>query len=205
MAKSLIDRLRGKAMPLICAGLFVLSGMKLADYLETPGNTTKQPAKPVDIYQSMSPQEAIAYVDTYDKARDYALNHLEYTDHKGIQSFEETHNSGKGVCRDAAQAVLSLLSDNTNSYDAFWMYLSPKDTNASSHTIALVKDIKTGKFGSIGINDTDCNKTEYRSVKEVYDTVNQSFSNKFSENSCQIARGSNTNLTVTLNYDLTKN
>jgi hypothetical protein len=159
--------------------------MKLADYLEAPSNTTKQPTKPVDIYQSMTPQEAITNVDTYDKAKDYVLTHIKYEDHEGRRSFEETHSLGKGICLDGAQAAMSLLSDNTNNYFVSLMVLRAKTTNDPDHAVALVFDKEINRFGTAGINKRDCIKPQYRTISEAYNQVNKNFSNQFVPDSCE--------------------
>jgi len=199
------------ARPLICGGLFVLAGMQLSDIIQ--GNHSSRRIAPrcaevqkiatEDIYRSMSPEEAIKYVDSYGKAKDYVLNHIQYADHKGYQSFEETHRLRKGVCRDATQAVLSLLSDDTNRYDTFFMALNSQSTNDVGHAVALINDRKLCKFGSLGINECDCIEPTCESIQAVYDKINQSFSNQFSRDYCKfIAHLDGTNVGCVLKYNL---
>ena len=196
--------------PLMIAGLVALAAglvWNSAASIPRPQRTIKtqptQEVRAVDVYKNMSAEETIKSVDDWDKARDYVLNHLKYAEHKGRQSFEETHSQGKGVCRDAAQASLTLLGDNTNRYSTFFLMLNPKNTNESGHAVALVKDKQTGGLGSLGINQEDCIEPTCTNIPQVYSRINAAFSNIFDEGHCSfVAWKNSTNATCSVRYNL---
>ena len=209
--KSLISRLN-ILRPLICAGLVTLAGIQDSELVDghqvsredTLADVTRSQMTTTDIYQNMSPEDAIKYVDSYDKAKDYVLNHLTYKDHTSQQSFEETHLLGSGVCRDASRAVLSLLSDDTNKYRVYLMLFEPDNTSNGGHVVALVYDEDKSLFGSLGINKIDCIEPT-SSVKEVYEKIanSPSFEGQFSEDYCDLALFRDaTNMATGVKYNL---
>jgi len=212
--KSLISRLKRCRFvrPLVCAGLVTLAGIQYSELVDgdpatredTRANVTESQMTITDIYQNMSPQDAIIYVDSYDKAKDYVLNHLTYTDHIGPQTFEETHLLRGGVCRDASKAVLSLLSDDKNKYSVYLMLFRPNNTKDNGHVVALVYDEDKKLFGSLGINKVDCIEPT-SSAKEIYEKIanDPSFVGKYSGDYCNLALSRDaTNLTGWVRYNL---
>lgn len=147
--------------------------------LATP-NAQSKVIQDFDPYNDMTAEQAVKAVQNYDGAKDYLMRHLCYTNilEPGAP-FKEVHAKGKGVCRDATTAAIALLRDNYPIYDVLKMRLYSASPTGSNHAVALVEDIRTHKYGSLGINKEDCIPPQFPKTSDVFDKINSNFENEF--------------------------
>lgn len=107
-------------------------------------------------------RKKIAEIDTIEEAMDYCLN-LEYCydeEQYGREcwvSFKKIHKSQKDDCDGGAIAAAALLSDDGYPAKIICMY-----GDDWGHAIFLYE--KNNKYGSIGINYSDCNLASFDTV-----------------------------------------
>ncbi|MEK6958943.1 MAG: hypothetical protein AABW59_02750 [archaeon] len=123
-----------------------------------------------DPYRNMTLEASAEKIKDWSEARDYMIRHLRFS--KGNNNMpEDVHQTRKAVCYGAMFMAKKLLEDNPNYKVTAVEFKSSK--NKFFHSIALVKDQRTGKYGSLGINAFDCIKPTYNTPQEVYSKVHR--------------------------------
>lgn len=131
-----------------------------------------------------TPEEAVEGISTPSDAQQFILDNISYahedtdggkTDRlpralngANTQSFRETFERGRGVCRDGAVAIASLLQDDN--YPSLYLSVTSSDFN---HGIFVYQE--DGKWGSAGINSSDFRKPKFDTLEELVGAVEQQF------------------------------
>ena len=129
-----------------------------------------------DPYAEKTLQSSVASVSNWKDAREYMIRHLRFE--KTRNNMPETvHETKKAICHGATLIARRLLENNPN-YKVTAVHFGT-EKGKFFHSIALVKDLKTGKYGSLGIHASDCIEPKYDSPKQVYSRVNWARLNVF--------------------------
>lgn len=123
-------------------------------------------------YGNLTWQEAIAHVKTPEGAKDYInwmRSRQKWDNGKHMYSFKSIHEGAPVDCTEAATAAAALLSDD--GYQPLELILAERTKWShngfviQAHTVFVYK--QNGKFGSVGINDTDYVAPTYNSIDEL--------------------------------------
>ena len=127
-----------------------------------------------DKYKGMSFEQAVKKVNTWEDCEEYVMSHLRFDASQPTYDPEKAHNTGKAVCFGAANLSKELLSDNKDGYECRLYAFERKDGKVW-HVINVVKDKRTGKYGSLGIHSADCIFPGYTSKEKLLNRIQRSY------------------------------
>jgi len=102
----------------------------------------------------MSLEESAKRIKTWEEAEDYLMRHFK----------------PGPFCDEASRLAINLLKDN-NDYDCYRVIL--KRNKRFGHSVCVVYDTETKKYGSLGINAGDCIKPKYDSMEKLINRINR--------------------------------
>lgn len=117
-----------------------------------------------DPYKGKTFEQVTQDVKGWEGTRDYLIRHMRF----GATSDDpkRMHERGTAICFDAASLAKTLLEKDPQ-YETEVVTFS-KGNDIPSHAITLVKDKKTGKYGSLGVYASDCIRPSYKSPESIY-------------------------------------
>ncbi|MFA5797538.1 MAG: transglutaminase-like domain-containing protein [Candidatus Woesearchaeota archaeon] len=122
-------------------------------------NTRQEKNSP---YSHLSHEQAISLISTPEQAQEYLSTHMIVSPSPQVKGFKHLHETREGDCADAAAATAALLYD-----DGYRPHLAImlKNDNSVGHAIFIYE--KNGKYGSVGINESDYRNAKYPSVEDI--------------------------------------
>lgn len=123
-----------------------------------------------DKYAGLTLEQTAEKVKTWEDCENYLMAHLRFSKDDFSEVPEYIHEIGRAQCFGAAKTAKKLLEDNLDTYDCFSAIFYKNDEE--KHCVAIVKDKKTKKYGSLGINAADCIRPEYKSLDTLIRRLN---------------------------------